>query len=310
MICDRRTFFVDSVRTRARHADGKRRCSGCERSNPHRRHRHRRQSAQPHDPLKKLPGNEMTAICDVYEPRLLQAAEIAGASALKVADYRRILDNREIDAVVIGTPDHWHKTITLDAIAAGKDVYVEKPVSHSIAEGVELVKAIEASKQIVQTGTQQRSWEHWVLGKQLDRLRQARSDHVRPDLLVSARPRRQLRAGLAGQARLEALARIGTRSAVSSGTLLSVAPFLGLRRRLPDRPDDALDRRRPLVHGRGGAALRGDDRAQLQHQALGGAGHRQHDARVSKELHGGVPRAPTSAASTTEGSSSGEIGAR
>jgi predicted dehydrogenase len=109
----------------------------------------------------------MTAICDVYEPRLLQAAEIAGTSALKVTDYRRILDNREIDAVVIGTPDHWHKTITLDAIAAGKDVYVEKPVSHSIAEGAELVKAIEASKQIVQTGTQQRSWEHWVLGKQI-----------------------------------------------------------------------------------------------------------------------------------------------
>jgi predicted dehydrogenase len=117
--------------------------------------------------LKKLPGNEMTAICDVYEPRLLQAAEIAGSSALKVADYRRILDSRDIDAVLIGTPDHWHKQMTLDAIAAGKDVYVEKPVSHSIEEGVELVKAVEASKQVVQTGTQQRSWEHWVLGKQL-----------------------------------------------------------------------------------------------------------------------------------------------
>jgi predicted dehydrogenase len=118
--------------------------------------------------LKKLPGNEITAVCDVYEPRLLQAADIAGAAAvLKVPEYRRILDSRDIDAVVIGTPDHWHKTITLDAIAAGKDVYVEKPVSHSIAEGVELVRAIEASKQVVQTGTQQRSWEHWVLGKQL-----------------------------------------------------------------------------------------------------------------------------------------------
>ena len=117
--------------------------------------------------LKKLPGNELTAVCDVYEPRLLQAAEIAGPTALQVADYRRILDNRDIDAVVIGSPDHWHKTMTLDAVAAGKDVYVEKPVSHSIAEGVELVKAIEASKQVVQTGTQQRSWEHWILGKQL-----------------------------------------------------------------------------------------------------------------------------------------------
>jgi predicted dehydrogenase len=117
--------------------------------------------------LKRLPGNDIVAVCDVYEPRLLQAAEIAGTTVRKVADYRRILDDREIDAVVIGTPDHWHKTIALDAVAAGKDVYVEKPVSHSIAEGAEMVRAIEASKQIVQTGTQQRSWDHWVLGKQI-----------------------------------------------------------------------------------------------------------------------------------------------
>jgi predicted dehydrogenase len=110
---------------------------------------------------------EMTAVCDVYEPRMLQAAEIAGPAAAKVADYRRILDNREVDAVLIGAPDHWHKTMTIDALAAGKDVYVEKPVSHTIEEGVELVRAVEASKQIVQTGTQQRSWEHWILGKQL-----------------------------------------------------------------------------------------------------------------------------------------------
>jgi predicted dehydrogenase len=117
--------------------------------------------------LKRLPGNDMVALCDVYEPRLLQAGEIAGSTATKVADYRRILDDRAIDAVVIGAPDHWHKTIALDAVAAGKDVYVEKPVSHTIAEGAEMLKVIEASKQIVQTGTQQRSWDHWVLGKQI-----------------------------------------------------------------------------------------------------------------------------------------------
>src|SRR6188472_3792675 len=117
--------------------------------------------------LKRLPGNEMVAVCDVYEPRLLQAGEIATTATTKVSDYRRILDDREIDAVVIGTPDHWHKTIALDAVAAGKDVYVEKPISHSIAEGVEMVKAVEASKQVVQTGTQQRSWDHWILGKQI-----------------------------------------------------------------------------------------------------------------------------------------------
>jgi predicted dehydrogenase len=117
--------------------------------------------------LKRLPGNEMVALCDVYEPHLLQAAGIAGEGAAKVADYRRILDDPGIDAVVIGAPDHWHKTIALDAVAAGKDVYVEKPVSHTIEEGAEMVRAIEASKQIVQTGTQQRSWDHFVLGKQI-----------------------------------------------------------------------------------------------------------------------------------------------
>jgi predicted dehydrogenase len=117
--------------------------------------------------LKRVPGAELVAVCDAYEPRLLQAAEIAGPSALKVGDYRRILDNREIDAVLIGAPDHWHRTMTLDAVAAGKDVFVEKPISHSIAEGAEMVKAVEASSRIVQTGMQQRSWDHWVLGKQL-----------------------------------------------------------------------------------------------------------------------------------------------
>ena len=108
--------------------------------------------------LNSIAGVEIVAICDVFEPRLLQAAEIAGPAALKTAEYRRILDNREIDAVLIGTPDHWHKIMTLDAVAAGKDVYVEKPVSHTIEEGAEMVRVIEASKQVVQTGTQQRSW--------------------------------------------------------------------------------------------------------------------------------------------------------
>ena len=240
--------------------------------------------------LKKLPGNEMTAVCDVYEPRLLQAAEIAGPGALKVADYRRILDNREIDAVVIGAPDHWHKTMTLDAIAAGKDVYVEKPVSHTIAEGVELVRAIEASKQIVQTGTQQRSWEHWMLGKQM-----IDSGKLGQITFVQTYWYQHARAGNYAPVALDKLdwkqlARAGAGPAVPPGALLPVAALLGLRRRLPDRSHDALDRRRPLVHGRRRAALRGDDRPQLQHQALGGAGHGEHDDRVPEELHGRVSR--------------------
>src|SRR5512134_3941583 len=68
--------------------------------------------------LKPLAGVEIAAVCDVYEPRLLQAAEIAGPAAQKIGDYRRILDDRAIDAVLIGTPDHWHKRMTLEAVAA------------------------------------------------------------------------------------------------------------------------------------------------------------------------------------------------
>jgi predicted dehydrogenase len=117
--------------------------------------------------LKPLAGVELVGVCDVFEPRMLQAAEIAGPAAAKVADYRRLLDSRDVDAVLIGSPDHWHKRMTLDAVAAGKDVYVEKPVSHSIEEGAEMVKAIEASKQVVQTGTQQRSWEHFAQGREI-----------------------------------------------------------------------------------------------------------------------------------------------
>jgi len=117
--------------------------------------------------LKDLPGQQIVAVSDVYEPRMMEAAEIPATKAAAVADYRRILDDKEIDAVLIGAPDHWHKTMTLEALAAGKDIYVEKPVSHALEEGEEMVKAVEASKQVVQTGTQQRSWDHWILGKQI-----------------------------------------------------------------------------------------------------------------------------------------------
>jgi predicted dehydrogenase len=117
--------------------------------------------------LKTISGVEIAAVCDVYEPRLLQAAEIAGAAATRVTDYRRMLDDPGIDAVLIGAPDHWHKTMTLDAVAAGKDIYVEKPISHSIEEGEEMVRVVEASRQVVQTGTQQRSWDHWKMGKEI-----------------------------------------------------------------------------------------------------------------------------------------------
>jgi predicted dehydrogenase len=117
--------------------------------------------------LKTAPGVEMVAVCDAFEARMRQAAEIAGSAAVQIGEYRRILDDKSIDAVLIGSPDHWHRTMTIDAVAAGKDVYIEKPISHSIEDGEAMVAAVEASKQIVQCGMQQRSWEHWITGKQI-----------------------------------------------------------------------------------------------------------------------------------------------
>jgi len=117
--------------------------------------------------LKELPGCELVAVSDVYEPRMLEAAEIAGPGAAKHADYRRILDDKDVHAVLVGSPDHWHLKMTSDALAAGKDVYLEKPISHTLDEGDAFLKLAESTKQVVQTGTQQRSWEHFVLGKQI-----------------------------------------------------------------------------------------------------------------------------------------------
>ena len=62
--------------------------------------------------------------------------------------------------MLIGSPDHWHVPMTIDAVAAGKDVYVEKPLTHELAEGEKVIDAVEASKQVVQVGTQQRSMPH------------------------------------------------------------------------------------------------------------------------------------------------------
>jgi predicted dehydrogenase len=117
--------------------------------------------------LLKLDGNEQVAVCDVYEPHLLQASSLIGGHAKSYGDYRQLLESKDVDAVVIGSPDHWHKQMTMDAVSAGKDVYVEKPISHSIEEGAQMVRAVEASSRVVQTGTQQRSWEHFILGKQI-----------------------------------------------------------------------------------------------------------------------------------------------
>jgi predicted dehydrogenase len=117
--------------------------------------------------FKMVPATEIVAVCDVYEPHRDAALKIAGAAAKAYLDYREVLDRKDVDAVLIGSPDHWHKQMLVDAVRAGKDAYLEKPIIHAIEEGAEMVRAVEETKRVVQTGTQQRSWEHYIRGKEI-----------------------------------------------------------------------------------------------------------------------------------------------
>jgi predicted dehydrogenase len=105
------------------------------------------------------------AVCDVYAAQVNLARKTANdAKALK--DHRRLLESKDLDAVIIAVPDHWHSTITIDALNAGKDVYVEKPLTLRIDEGPEIVKAARVNKRICQVGMQQRSGRHYLQAKQ------------------------------------------------------------------------------------------------------------------------------------------------
>jgi predicted dehydrogenase len=109
---------------------------------------------------QRLNDVDVVAVCDVYKPNL-DKASAAAPKAERVTDFRRILDDKSIDAVILGTPDHWHALQTVMACAAGKDVYVEKPTSVAIAEGRAMVDAARKHQRIVQVGTQQRSAAHF-----------------------------------------------------------------------------------------------------------------------------------------------------
>jgi predicted dehydrogenase len=115
--------------------------------------------------VAKVAGAEIAGVSDVYLPRREEAAAQFGPTAKPFTDYRAILDSKDIDAVIIATPDHWHTPMTVEAVQAGKDVYCEKPVTHHLEEGERLIRAVDESKRIVATGTQQRSWGHYIEAK-------------------------------------------------------------------------------------------------------------------------------------------------
>ncbi len=105
---------------------------------------------------------EIVSVCDVYTPRRDEVKSRAcAADATTCGDYNQVLDDKSIDAVIIATPDHWHVRVATAALAAGKDVYLEKPVTHTLEEGEALLKSVRSSRQILQCGMQQRSWTHF-----------------------------------------------------------------------------------------------------------------------------------------------------
>ena len=113
------------------------------------------------------PGTEIVATCDLYDGRLVAAQEIAGKSLATSRDYRASLDRKDVDAVLVATPDHWHSRIVEDACAAGKDVYCEKPMSHRVEQGFSMVAAMRKYDRIVQVGSQRRSGIVYLKAKEI-----------------------------------------------------------------------------------------------------------------------------------------------
>ncbi len=126
-------------------------------------------------------GNyQIVAVSDVYGPRRDAVRQRSNGIATTHVNYHELL-HQQLDAVLIASPDHWHVRMAVDALAAGKDVYLEKPVTHTIEEGATLIRAVRSSKQILQCGMQQRSWSHFrdavdlIQGGSLGRVPQVRT---------------------------------------------------------------------------------------------------------------------------------------
>jgi len=109
------------------------------------------------DAFLKHSDCEVVAVCDLYEPYRKFAAEKVGTGCQPYQDYRKVLERKDIDAVVVATPDHWHALIFSEACLAGKDVYVEKPASLTIAEGRRMVEIARKTNRVTQVGIQRRS---------------------------------------------------------------------------------------------------------------------------------------------------------
>ncbi|MBS1789361.1 MAG: Gfo/Idh/MocA family oxidoreductase [Acidobacteria bacterium] len=102
----------------------------------------------------RMPGFEVVGICDAYQGRLERAQERTKGQAKIYKNHQELLASPDIDAVYIGTPDHWHKDHAIAAVEAGKDVYIEKPLTYTVADGLEIIAAVKKTGRILQVGSQ------------------------------------------------------------------------------------------------------------------------------------------------------------
>ena len=115
----------------------------------------------------KQPDVDLAAVCDVYQPHLERALKTTEGKAKGYTDFREVLDRKDIDAVLIATPDHWHALQAVLACQSGKDVYTEKPVATTIEEGKRMLDAARKYNRVMQVGTQWHSSAHFQKGVQL-----------------------------------------------------------------------------------------------------------------------------------------------
>src|SRR5271156_5842831 len=115
----------------------------------------------------QVPGVKLVAVADCYDGRLAHSKELWGSDLFTTRDYREILVRKDIDAVIVATPDHWHKQAAVDAMHAGKDVYCEKPMIHLYADGPEMIEASRSTNRILQVGSQRVSSMIYAKAKEL-----------------------------------------------------------------------------------------------------------------------------------------------
>src|ERR1700721_1610830 len=132
------------------------------------------------DAADKSAQYQIAAVSDVYAPHRDAVKERSKGIATTHLDYREVLE-QDVDAVIIASPDHWHVRMAVDALAAGKDVYLEKPVTHTLEDAQTLTRAVRSGKRILQCGMQTRSWSHFrdavevIEGGSLGRVPQVRT---------------------------------------------------------------------------------------------------------------------------------------